>query len=111
MQRCWRQDPCLRPGVPEVLEALHILPLSSPSLQRLRRLDRSSPGFHDQVCSVLHEEEYQKCVPNLQGDDLVWLVEYLNEVRRQVALPHSTQAIIGSRRSRPLRPRFPNEFT
>jgi len=62
---------------------------SPPPLQRLRRLDRSSPGFHDQALNVLYEEEYRECVPNLQHDDLVWLVEYLNEVRRHTVLPHS----------------------
>ena len=60
---------------------------SLPALQQLRSLDRSSPGFHDQVCSVLYEEEYQKCMLDLQGDDSAWLVEYLNEVRRRIILP------------------------
>jgi len=63
-------------------------PTSPPVLERLRRLKRSSPDFHDQVCNVLYEEEYQKCVPNLQGDDSTWLVEYLDKVRRYIALPH-----------------------
>ena len=26
---------------------------------------------------------------NLQGDDLMWLVDYLDKVCRRVALPHS----------------------
>jgi len=63
-------------------------PTSPPAVRRLRRLDRSSPGFHDQVCDILYGEDYQKCVPNLQGDDSAWLVEYLNEVRRHTPLPH-----------------------
>ena len=58
-----------------------------PALQRLRNLDRSSSEFQDQVCNLLYEEEYQKCLPGLQGDDLVWLVEYLNEVRRRFPPP------------------------
>jgi len=65
--------------------------MSSPSpqvLQELHRLDKSSPDFHDQLCNVLYGQEYVRCVPNLQGDDLVWLVDYLDKVRR-VALPHS----------------------
>ena len=63
--------------------------LSSPVLQRLDHLDRSSPGFHDQLCNVLYGEEYVQCVANLQGDDLVWLVDYPDRVRRRVALSHS----------------------
>jgi len=79
-------------------------------LDRLRSLDRSSSGFHDQVCTVLYEEEYRKCIPDLQGDESAWLVEYLDEVRRHVALPYSAQVITGSRWYRPLRSRFPKVF-
>jgi hypothetical protein len=61
---------------------------SSPVLQQLDRLDRSSPQFHDLLCNVLYGEEYTRCAPNLQGDDLVWLVDYLDNVRRCVALLH-----------------------
>ena len=63
--------------------------ISPSALQRLRLLDKSSSRFHDQVCNILYEEEYQKCVPNLQGDDSAWLVEYLNEVHHHIAVPHS----------------------
>ena len=28
-------------------------------------------------------------MPNLQGDDSVWLVNYLDEVRPQIVLPYS----------------------
>jgi hypothetical protein len=62
---------------------------SPPALQQLHRLDRSSSGFHDQLSNVLYGEEYTQCVPNLQDDDLTWLVDYLDKVRRRVALPHS----------------------
>jgi len=64
-------------------------PSSSSTLQQLHRLERSSPNFHDQLCNVLYGEEYVKCVSSIKGDDLVWLVDYLDEVRRRVALPHS----------------------
>jgi hypothetical protein len=62
---------------------------SHPALQQLDRLDRSSPDFHDHLCDVLYGEKYQKCVSNLQGDDLVRLVDYLDNVRRRVALLYS----------------------
>jgi hypothetical protein len=63
---------------------------SAPALQRLHHLDKSLSGFHDQLSSILYGEEYQQCVPNLQGDDLVWIVDYLDNVRRHVAIPHSS---------------------
>ena len=66
--------------------------MSSPSLpvlEQLRRLDKSSPKFHDQLSSILYGKEYQQCVPNLQGDDLVWLVDYLDKVRRHISIPRS----------------------
>ena len=31
-----------------------------------------------------------RCVPNLGGDDLLWLVDYLDKVRRWAALPTSS---------------------
>ena len=60
--------------------------LSHSAMQQLHRLDRSSSGFHDELSSVLYGEEYQKYVPNLQGDDLVWFIEYLDKVRHRFAL-------------------------
>ena len=59
---------------------------SPPILQQLRLLNRSSPDFHEQLGSVLYGQEHQQCVPNLQGDDLMWLVDYLDKVRRRIAL-------------------------
>ena len=60
-----------------------------PALQRLHHLNRSPSGFHDELSNILYGEEYQKCVPNLQGDDVVWIVEYLAKVRYHVVFPHS----------------------
>ena len=62
---------------------------SSLALQQLHHLDRSSPDFHDQLCNLFYGKEYSKCIPNLQGDDLVWLVDYLDKVRRHVTFLHS----------------------
>lgn len=62
---------------------------SSPTLQQLHRLDKPSPDFHDQLCNILYGEEYVQCVPNLQNDDAVWLIDYLDTVRCHVALSHS----------------------
>ena len=62
---------------------------SSPALQRLCHLNKSSPDFHHQINDVLYGKEYQQCVPNLQGDDLVWLVDYLDNVRCNISPPCS----------------------
>ena len=50
--------------------------------QQLRRLDHSSSEFPDQVSSILYGEEYRQWVRNPQSGDLVWFVDYLDEVRR-----------------------------
>jgi len=62
---------------------------SSPALQPLHRLNRISPDFHDKLKDLLYGEEYVQCVPTLQGEDLVWLVDYLDKVCRRVILPQS----------------------
>ena len=60
---------------------------STPILKLLRRLDESSPNFHDLLSNVLYGEEYQGCVSNLHAADVKWLVEYLDRVRRCIILP------------------------
>jgi len=75
--------------------------LSPPVLQQLHRLDRSSPEFHDQLNSVLCGEEYRQCGPNVHGDSLAWLVDYMDKVLCHVALPYSPpKSFLGSRWSR-----------
>jgi len=59
-------------------------PPSHPVLQQLPPLDKSSSRFHDQLSDILHKEEFKICVPGLQDDDLMWLVEYLDKVRRHI---------------------------
>ena len=51
-----------------------------PVLQQIRDLDSSSADFHHQLDNILHGLEYEKCVESLEGDDLVWFVEYLDKV-------------------------------
>jgi hypothetical protein len=62
---------------------------NSPVLRRLDCLNRSLSEFHGQLCNVLYGEEYRQCVPNLQHEDLVWLIDYLDKVCRCTVLPHS----------------------
>ena len=57
-------------------------------LRQLHRLDKSSSRFHDQLCNALYREEYKQAMPDLQGDDLAELVDYLDEVRCCVTLSH-----------------------
>jgi len=62
---------------------------SREPLLQLRHLDKSSPKFNDELTGLLRGEEYRKDVSNLQGDDLVWLVDFLDTVRSHIALPWS----------------------
>jgi len=72
---------------------------SHDPLVQLRRLDVSSPEFNDQVCHIIDAEEYKQGVQKLEGDDLVWFVDYLNEVRRCASILHfSLKPSLGSRR-------------
>ena len=57
--------------------------------EQLCRLDRSSSRFHDEVSNILYGGEYKQSVPNLQDNDLVRLIDYLDEVRRRVLLLHT----------------------
>lgn len=52
----------------------------SPILQRLHRLDTTSSNFDLQLCNVLYEQDYVQSVPNLEANDRVWLIDYLDEV-------------------------------
>ena len=58
-------------------------PMQSPNhpvLQKLHDFDRSLLEFHNQLSNVLYGEEYARGVMNLEGDNLRWLVDYLDEV-------------------------------
>ena len=55
---------------------------SSPTPQQFYNLDRSSPDFPRQLDDILHDQEHEQCVLDLQDDDLMRLVDYLYEVRR-----------------------------
>lgn len=76
-----------------------------PALKKLYGLNASLSEFHGQLNDLLCGEEYRKCVPELQGDDLAWLVDYLDKVRHCGALPHSplksTQILDGLNPSSP----------
>ena len=58
-------------------------------LQQLHYLNRSSSAFHDQLSSILYGEGFKQQALNLQSDGLVWLVDYLDNVRRRVSFIRS----------------------
>ncbi|KAF9647776.1 kinase-like protein [Thelephora ganbajun] len=60
-------------------------------LRQLHGLDRTSPQFRKQLSNLLRGDEYQNVVPGLQGEDLVWLVEYLNSVLGGISDPPSLE--------------------
>ena len=63
-------------------------------LQQLYDLEKSSPQFYNQLRDIISGKEYRECVPHLRDDDLVRLVEYLDGVSLQIALPHSLFTVI-----------------
>ena len=60
-------------------------------MQTLRDLDKTSPHFHNQLIDSLRGKAYQDVVSSLQGEDLVWLVNYLDNVslHNVSSYPHS----------------------
>lgn len=62
---------------------------SSPALRELHRLDKSSPGFGNQLNDIISGEKYAQCERNLERDDSVWLINYLDEVRCLTVLSRS----------------------
>ena len=57
------------------------------TLKQLRGFDRASPQFHKHLSNLLRSEGYRSAVPSLQGEDLEWLVEYLDSVSLQTIPP------------------------
>jgi len=55
---------------------------------------KSLPQFHSKFRNIIGGKEYRERVPHLRGDDLAWLVEYLDSVSLQIALPHSILNIV-----------------
>jgi len=62
---------------------------SQNPLTQLRLLDTTSPTFYDQVSNILCGKEYIQWMSDLQGEDLVELVDYLDNVCRRVSLCRS----------------------
>ena len=60
-------------------------PPSSQALQELDRLDKASSDFDNKLRDVLYGQEYALHEEHFEDDDLVWLIDYLDEVCRCVA--------------------------
>ena len=71
---------------PTTLGLFPMSSLSPPALQQLHGIDRTVSGFPDELSNVLYGEEYQQSVPNIEGDDLVTLVDDLEGVSCRVVL-------------------------
>ena len=61
---------------------------SSLALQKFSRLESSSQDFPEQLCDLLYGEDYTQCAQDLQEKDLVWFIEYLDQVWNRIALSH-----------------------
>ena len=62
-------------------------PPTSPALNRLYGLDKSSSKFQDELFDVLDETEFTQWVRTFQGEDLVWLIDYLDKVSPCTSFP------------------------
>ena len=60
-------------------------PARSLALEKLSRLDKTSSDFDDKLCNTLYLQEYSQHEKNFREDDLVWLIDYLDEVCRDIA--------------------------
>ena len=63
------------------------MPPSNP-LKTLRNLDGTSPDFHNQLVDLIRGSEYRDAIPNLEGEGLAWLVDYLENVSLHNVSPH-----------------------
>jgi len=66
-------------------------------LKQFHGLDRTSSQFHKRLSGLLRSEVYRSAVPNLQGENLAWLVGYLENVSLQTISSKSTpNTVLGS---------------
>lgn len=63
-------------------------------LQQLCRLNKLSPQFPNQLTGLLRGQEYLDHVASLKDEYLLWLVEYLDDVRPRVAFTNSLSKLV-----------------
>jgi hypothetical protein len=76
MQKCWDQEPQLRPEVGRVLQGL-VLGL----LQSLYRSTKSGPEFQVALRQFYDSTERENCVSCLRGGELKEFINLLDDVR------------------------------
>ena len=76
MQRCWNQEPQLRPGIREVLQDL-----VSGLFRSLHRVSKSSAEFQVALSQFNDSTERGGCVGRLDGAELEEFVNFLDDVR------------------------------
>ena len=104
VQRCWSDDPDKRPRMLQVLLALNStipsprLPCMSPATgyvpipisdiqQRLEDLDSSNEEYRPYLYALLHHQDLDQYVSNIQGPNLRRFVELLDKVGRADVKP------------------------
>jgi len=65
--------------------SLHNMSLPDPFIRQLGQLDRTSPQFSDQLATLLGGEGIREVVLNFSAQNALWLVEYLDDVRRDTS--------------------------
>ena len=61
-----------------------MFPPNSQALQELDRLDKSSSDFDAKLRDILYGQEYALHEADFEHNGLVWLIDYLDEVRCDV---------------------------
>lgn len=54
-----------------------------PVLYQLRRLDKSSPHFHERLSNILRGNDYRAALHRSPRDEIEWLIEYLDTILRE----------------------------
>ena len=62
-------------------------PPSSQALQELDRLDQPPSDFDDKLYNILYEQEYALHEESFEKDDLIWFIDYLDEVCPYIGHP------------------------
>ena len=70
---------------PSPQRAGFFMPSLTP-VERIRRLDKSSPQFPRKLVRLLHGHKYEDYVKALPAGESSWLVEYLDNVRPELPL-------------------------
>lgn len=68
--------------------------VSDNHLQTLLQLDSSLPEFPDRLCGVLDAKDFGDYIADLESDDSLKLVEFLDEVRSHYGLERSLTKFI-----------------